>query len=74
MIKHQGTADKQSAMLVAKEDNCTITYYTDAIVLQGQTQAIHAQAQRILKRFAYSPRPYRVELDNSDQVVLTNKH
>lgn len=49
---------------------CTIKYETDTIELCGDVQAIHVEASRILRRFANSLRPYEVETDTADRIVL----
>jgi len=74
MNNHQGTVNGACATLVAREVNCTITYFADTIVLQGQNQVIHAHADKILKRFAFSPKPYRIEVDRGDEVVLKTRY
>ena len=49
---------------------CSIKYETDTIELCGDVQAIHIEAGRILRRFANSLRPYEVETDTAERVVL----
>jgi len=61
-------------MLVVKQTNCTVTYYPQTIVLQGQPEEVHKQADTIIKRFAFSPKPYRVMADTEREVVLTARH
>lgn len=49
---------------------CSIKYETDTIVLCGDVQAIHREATKILRRFANSLRPYEVETDTAERIVL----
>lgn len=51
-------------------EECKIKYETDTIELRGDVQAIHIEAGRILRRFANSLRPYEVETDTADRIVL----
>lgn len=58
-------------MFVSKDSSCTIQYDTDMIVLSGEMRVIHVEADRILRRFAYSAKPYDVQTDTADRIVLT---
>ena len=49
---------------------CSIKYESDTIELCGDVQAIHVEATRILRRFANSQRPYEVETDTAERIVL----
>lgn len=57
--------------MVQKRSDYTITYNGVKIVLEGSHEAIHLEAEKIIKRFAYSPNPYQIESDAEDCVVLT---
>ncbi len=41
------------------------------IVLSGEMRVIHTEADKILRRFAYSAKPYEVQTDTADRIVLT---
>ncbi len=49
---------------------CSIKYATDTIELCGDVQVIPIEAGRILRRFANSLRPYEVETDTAERIVL----
>ncbi len=57
-------------MNIRKATACTIRYAQDTIVLSGASQPIHLEAQRILRRFAHSARPYEVRIDTPERIVL----
>lgn len=61
-------------MVMRKNANCTIKYYRDTIVLSGAMETIHMEAERILRRFAHSARPYEVKSDSADRIVLAAAH
>lgn len=52
----------------------TIEYLGDKIVLHGNVQAIHDEAEKILRRFANSANPYRLAEDSGHQIVLVATH
>jgi len=52
------------------EQGCRIEYFTDAVILSGQRQAILTQAQQILARFNNSGRPYRISEAHREFMVL----
>ncbi len=60
-------------MSIEKHDDYTVTYMHNAIVLDGACDAIHQQADIILKRFAFSPRSFVVTTDTSEHIVLKPK-
>ena len=60
--------------MVQKHTDYTVTYSADKIVLEGASEAIHLEAEKIVKRFAFSPNPYSIETDSKFCVVLTIKH
>ena len=60
-------------MDINDDSKCTISYHSDLIVLSGDKQAIHNEADKILRRFAHSARPYQVQEDTADRVVLATR-
>lgn len=50
--------------------DCSIKYETNTIELCGDVQAIHIEASKILRRFANSLRPYQVETETAERIVL----
>jgi hypothetical protein len=56
--------------MVTQTNEYTVSYIDDKIVLEGPHEAIHTEALKILRRFAYSLRPYKIESDSDDRVVL----
>lgn len=50
--------------------NCRVEYRGREIVISGPSREAHAQAQRIIRRFACSAVPYRLASEEADQVVL----
>jgi hypothetical protein len=61
-------------MYVRKQTGYTIHYDGDRIILSGTAQSIHVEAERILRRFANSARPYEIKVDTLDRIVLTAIH
>lgn len=59
--------------MVQKRSDYTITYSGAKIVLEGANEAIHLEAEKIIKRFAYSPNPYQIESNAEYCVVLVAK-
>ena len=55
---------------MCKAAGCRIRFTADGIILSGAAEAIHAEADKILRRFAYSGRPYEIKTDTSERVVL----
>ncbi len=55
--------------IVMKSD-CTIEYDCDSIVLSGTPATVHLEADRILRRFAHSARPYEIKNDTPGCIVL----
>ncbi|MHC4088779.1 MAG: hypothetical protein ACYSVY_00600 [Planctomycetota bacterium] len=55
---------------MGKAAGCTIRFTAEGIILSGAAEAIHAQAEKILRRCAYSGRPYKIKTDTSERVVL----
>jgi hypothetical protein len=49
---------------------CEVKYLPDQIILTGDTQAIHLEADKIIKRFAHSTKPFRVVADAGHEIVL----
>lgn len=47
-----------------------IRYETDRIILRGEPALIHQEAERIIERFRFSARPYRLCSERSDRVEL----
>ncbi|GEM_PF-1042099 len=52
------------------ERSCRVEYHGRDIVISGPSREAHAQAQRIIRRFACSAVPYRLASSGSDQVIL----
>ena len=65
---------KEQAMVVMKSQDFVVKYYPDMIVIDGDTEAIHAEADNILRRFAASSRAFQVSKDTSDHIVLVVKN
>jgi len=61
-------------MLEQTYDKYTVRYERDSIILEGDPATIREEAERILRRFAYSTRPYRKVLVDDYCVVLTVPH
>lgn len=50
--------------------NLNIRYENDRIILHGEPALIHQEAERIIERFRFSARPYRLCSERSDRVEL----
>jgi len=61
---------KRAVHSVSKASGCTIRFTAGGIVLSGAADAVHAEASKILRRFAFSGKPYEVKSDTPEQVVL----
>lgn len=61
-------------MYMRKDAECTIRYRGSQIILSGSVPAIHMEAERILRRFAHSARPYQVKSERADCIVLAATH
>ncbi len=61
-------------MVMRKASGLTIQYYRDMIVLSGAMDAIQLEAEKILRRFAYSAHPYQIKSDGADRIVLSATH
>ena len=61
-------------MYTRKDSDCTIRYRGNHIILSGPVAAIHMEAERILRRFAHSARPYQVKSERADCIVLAAAH
>jgi hypothetical protein len=61
-------------MYTRKDSECTIRYRGNHIILSGSVDAVHMEAERILRRFAHSGRPYQVKSDRADCIVLAAAH
>ena len=62
-------------MAATNTAECNVTYLADRIVLQGECEAIHQEARKLLQRFVHSTSPLHVVTDNEHEVVLTpNAH
>lgn len=60
--------------MVQKHTDYTVTYNGEKIVLEGASDVIHLEAEKIVKRFAYSPNPYAVEADSEFRVILAARN
>lgn len=54
----------------SENSQCRVRYNGDEIVLKGASEAIHREAERIIRRFACSGTPYRLARDGKHRVVL----
>jgi hypothetical protein len=54
----------------SEHSQCSVRYNGDEIVLKGAPEAIHREADRIIRRFACSATPYRLARDGKRRVVL----
>ncbi len=61
-------------MYTRKDAGCTIHYRGNHIILSGSVAAIHMEAERILRRFAHSARPFQVKSNRVDCIVLAVAH
>lgn len=52
------------------QQSCHVEYRGCDIVISGPSREAHAQAQRIIRRFACSAVPYRLASTGIDQVIL----
>ncbi len=60
-------------MMAEKHSDYTVMYDAELIILRGTTQTIRTQSHKILERFAYSARPYCVQSESGEAIVLTPK-
>lgn len=61
-------------MHVAKQEKCTIAYRRDKIILQGAALLVYQEAERILRRFALSARPYIISSQRNGHIILRARH
>ncbi len=54
-----------------RDDDVAIHYRGDEVILEGAAERVHAEARRILRRFAGTGRPFRVRRDTPTRIVLT---
>ena len=52
----------------------SITYKTGTVIIRGESEAIHAQAAIIIRRYALSALHYGISKDSHDRVVLQVRH
>ena len=55
---------------IVMQCNCNIEYDRDAIVLSGRSDAVHVEAAKILRRFAHSGRPFQIQAETPERMVL----
>ena len=60
-------------MVVMKNQNCVVKYYPDMIVIDGDSEAIHLEAEKLLRRFAASSRALQISEDTAEHIVLVEK-
>lgn len=60
-------------MVTIKNQDCVVKYYPDMIVIDGNAEIIHAEADSILRRFAASSRALSIAEDSGDHIVLKTK-
>lgn len=65
-------ADTDEVKAMKKQD-CVVKYYPDMIVIDGDVEAIHAEAENILRRFAASSRALLIAEDTGHHIVLRAK-
>ncbi len=58
-------------MPAIRSHTCRIEYHADEIVVHGPAPECQHEANRILRRFAGSATPYRLDAVQSDRVVLS---
>lgn len=54
----------------AQQQSCRVEYHRNEIVVRGNGEDARREAHRIVRRFACSATPYRVELEDSERVIL----
>ena len=54
--------------------NCSITYKTGMVIIRGEYDAIHTQANVIIRRYALSAFHYGITKDSHDKVILQVRH
>jgi hypothetical protein len=52
------------------QQTCRVEYRRNEIVVRGPGEDAKREAHRIVRRFACSATPYRVESQESDRVIL----
>jgi hypothetical protein len=57
-------------MTLQRSQEIEVHYFPDRIELCGETDSIHAEAQRILVCFRSSAHPYQIEEDGKNRIVL----
>ena len=57
-------------MTSTTQQNCRIEYHRNEIVVRGPGEEAKREAHRIVRRFACSATPYRVQAQDSDRVIL----
>jgi len=60
-------------MVTMKSQDCVVRYYPDMIVIDGDAETIHAEADSILRRFAASSRALLIAEDTGEHIVLKTK-
>lgn len=51
-----------------------IRYENERIILRGEPTLIHREAERIIGRFRFSDRPYRLNIDQANRIeLITNR-
>ena len=60
-------------MNVAITTGFKVIYYPGMIVLTGDTQSIHQEAQKLLMKFMSSALPYCISEDTENRVVLESR-
>lgn len=60
-------------MVTIKSQDCVVKYYPGMIVIDGDAEIIHAEAESILRRFAASSRALLIAEDTGDHIVLKTK-
>lgn len=55
---------------MSKTRGCTIRFTSEGVVLSGAVKDIHDEAEKILRRFVYSGRPYAMKSDAPERIVL----
>ena len=60
-------------MSIARENGCAIAYHRDRIILHGSTAMIYQEAEKIVRRFAFSARPYAIVSKGHGRITLAAK-
>ena len=57
-----------------RHDGVRVEYEAERIVLQGEDEAVRHEAQRILRLFQFTGRPYRLSSGSRGRMILTRAY